>query len=66
MQTFLTIKVHIIGTYKYKTVQLKLRENVSPIFCKPRPIPFTFRELVDAELIKLEKQGIITKVESSR
>lgn len=54
-----------IGTYKYEKIQLSIKDNVSPIFCKPRPIPFAFRDLVDAELIKLEKQGIITKVESS-
>ncbi|XP_018396209.1 PREDICTED: uncharacterized protein K02A2.6-like [Cyphomyrmex costatus] len=55
-----------IGTYKHEKIQLSLRDNVSPIFCKPRPIPFAFRDLVDAELTKLEKQGVITKVESSR
>ncbi|KYN21192.1 Uncharacterized protein K02A2.6 [Trachymyrmex cornetzi] len=52
-----------IGTYKYEKIQLSLKDNVSPIFCKSRPIPFAFRDLVEAELTKLEKQGVIIKVE---
>ena len=51
--------------YKYEKIQLSFKDNASPIFCKPRSIPFAFRDLVNAELIKLEKQGVITKVESS-
>lgn len=66
MTEFANVFESKIGTYKYETIQLKLKENVSSVFCKPRPIPFAFRELVDAELTKLEKQGVITKVENSR
>lgn len=40
-------------------------KDVKPIFHKPVPVPFAFREKVVEELKKLESQGVIKKVENS-
>ena len=52
---------------KIRDVQVKLHmdENAIPIFKKARPVPFAIEERYNEELEKLEKQGIIQKVEFS-
>ncbi|XP_016664851.1 uncharacterized protein K02A2.6-like [Acyrthosiphon pisum] len=54
-----------IGKYKYEKVTLKVKEECTPIFCKPRPIPFAFKKKVKDELDRLEREEIIQKVETS-
>ncbi|CAI6350433.1 unnamed protein product [Macrosiphum euphorbiae] len=54
-----------VGKYKYEKVTLKVKEGCTPVFCKPRPIPFAFKKKVDEELDRLEKEDIIQKVETS-
>ncbi|XP_060881762.1 uncharacterized protein K02A2.6-like [Metopolophium dirhodum] len=54
-----------IGKYKYEKVTLKVKEECTPIFCKPRPIPFAFNKKVEGELDRLEREDIIQKVETS-
>lgn len=54
-----------IGKYVHETFKIRLKEQAVPIFHKPRPIPFAFREKVEIQLKKLEKQGIITPIESN-
>ena len=49
-----------------KKISLNISENIRPIFCKARSLPVRYKELVKAELSKLEKFGIITKVFSSQ
>lgn len=44
---------------------LTLKENTQPIFIKPRRIPYALRAKVDEEIDRLEKQGIITKIDHS-
>ena len=39
---------------------LTLKEDATPKFCKPRPVPFSRLEAVDQELERLEKVGVIT------
>lgn len=51
-----------LGTYKYEKIKLDVEDNVKPIFCKPSPIPFAFREKVKCELERLEADGVIEKV----
>lgn len=53
-----------LGKYKYLQVHLDVIPNSKPIFCKPRPVPYAFREQVDAELLRLETAGVITKTVS--
>lgn len=43
-----------------------LRDGVSPIFFKPRPVPFAYRPKLETELNRLEKINVITRVEHSK
>lgn len=54
-----------LGCYKFETIHLELDQVVSPIFVKPRPVPFSFKERINTELDRLEKEGAITKVDNS-
>ena len=40
-------------------------DGASPIYFKSRPVPYALREAVEAELNKLEENGVIIKVEQS-
>lgn len=55
-----------LGVIKGEEIKLEVKEDCKPIFHKPRPIPYAFKDKVEAELIKLEKQGVIEKVENSK
>ncbi|XP_047987904.1 uncharacterized protein K02A2.6-like [Leguminivora glycinivorella] len=44
---------------------LTLKDDARPIFIKPRRIPYALRAKVDDEIERLEKQGIITKIDHS-
>lgn len=55
-----------LGLYKYEKVELKVDPGTKPIFCKPRPIPFLFRDSINKELDELEKLKVISLVETSQ
>ena len=42
-----------------------MKNACKPKFIKARPVPYSLKEKVEAELKKLEKEGIITKVTNS-
>ena len=54
-----------LGTVKGITATLKVKEVSQPKFFKPRPVPIALRDKIASELLRLEKEGIIEKVESS-
>ncbi|KAL9961633.1 hypothetical protein ACROYT_G030616 [Oculina patagonica] len=54
-----------LGTIKGVTAHLKLKENAVPQFFKPRPVPFVLKEKIADELRRLEKIGVLEKVEFS-
>ncbi|KAL4009353.1 hypothetical protein ACER0C_003205 [Sarotherodon galilaeus] len=54
-----------IGTLKNIKAQIILEDNAKPRFHKARPVPYALRPKVEAELQRLEEQGILTKVEWS-
>ena len=53
------------GLIKDFKITIHLRPDTTPVFRKARPVPFARRELVAAELDRLEANRIITKVERS-
>ncbi|KAF2900540.1 hypothetical protein ILUMI_05646 [Ignelater luminosus] len=54
-----------LGCFIHEKVDLKIEPNVKPVFVKPRPIPFAFKEQINKELNELEKRGVISKIESA-
>ena len=54
-----------LGTIKGATAHLKLKENATPQFFKPRPVPFALKEKIAEELKRLERIGVLEKVEFS-
>ena len=54
-----------IGLLKTTKAKLNLKENSQPNFCKARQVPYALRPKVEAELIKLQNDGILTKVDWS-
>ncbi|CAB3984638.1 Retrovirus-related Pol poly [Paramuricea clavata] len=51
-----------IGLQKTTKAKLNLKENSQPKFCKARQLPYALRPKVEAELTKLQNNGILTKV----
>lgn len=47
-------------------VNLPIKPDARPIFCKARPTPLRFRESVKCEIERLESSGIITRVYQSK
>ena len=54
-----------MGTIKNVKIKLKMKANAEPKFFRARNVPYALREKVKENLDQLEKEGIITKVESS-
>ena len=44
---------------------IALQPGAQPVYRKARPVPYTLKQKVEAELDRLEQQGIIKKVECS-
>ncbi|GFY13233.1 retrovirus-related Pol polyprotein from transposon 412 [Trichonephila clavipes] len=53
------------GEINNSEAKLKLRHGVKPIFCRVRTVPFALKGRVENEIDRLEKEGIIEKVDSS-
>ena len=51
-----------LGTLKDFKVSLAIDESVKPKYCKARSVPYAMRALVDEELERLEKSGVIEPV----
>ena len=54
-----------IGCLTQKKATLSIKPQPTPKFIKARPIPFAMRPKVGKELEKLERDGIISKIEMS-
>ncbi|MCG8032935.1 MAG: DDE-type integrase/transposase/recombinase [Candidatus Thiodiazotropha taylori] len=54
-----------IGSVKGIKASLHLKPDVTPKLMKPRPVAYSLKPKIEAELDKLEKQGIIYRVDTS-
>ena len=54
-----------LGTIKGHRADIRIKDGVSPVFCKARPVPYAVKEKVDREIERLEHEGVIKKVEST-
>ncbi|XP_055348004.1 uncharacterized protein K02A2.6-like [Paramacrobiotus metropolitanus] len=52
-----------LGHCKRYKARLHLKSGARPVFCKPRTVPFAFREAVEKDLERLVERGILTPVE---
>lgn len=55
----------VLGCYKPKTFKLYLKDNVKPVFCKPRLLPFTLKDKVSNEIDRLIDEKLLIPVETS-
>ncbi|XP_045500051.1 uncharacterized protein K02A2.6-like [Colias croceus] len=55
-----------IGEIKDYQAAFKLKEGSVPVYLKPRPVPFALKNQVEAEIDRLEKEGILEKVTYSQ
>lgn len=55
-----------LGCYNGSQISLEVDPNVKPIFCKPRPIPYAYREAVKKEMSRLVELGVIEKVDNAQ
>ena len=54
-----------LGLVKGYSAKIRVDPNSLPKFCKARPVAYALREKVDADLDRLQHQGIIEPVEFS-
>ncbi|KFD66374.1 hypothetical protein M514_05772, partial [Trichuris suis] len=54
-----------LGHCKFAKASLRLRPDAQPVFRPKRPVPYAVVPLVEAELDRLEKLGVISKVNCS-
>ena len=54
-----------IGELKGIKGNLVLKDNAQPVFLKARQVPYALRPKIEAELVKLQRENIITPVETS-
>lgn len=54
-----------IGEIKNLSVDIVLKENVRPVFCKARNVPYALRSAVEKELNNLQENGVIYPVSQS-
>jgi hypothetical protein len=55
-----------LGCAKGSTVKLSVNDQAKPKFYRPRTVPYMLREKVEAELDRLQEQGVISPVKTSQ
>jgi len=64
-EEFSSVFSTILECYKPKTFKLYLNDNVKPVFCKPRVLPFTLKDKVSNEIDRLINEKLLIPVETS-
>jgi len=65
IQNYSSVLEEGIGEIKDIQARLTINQNVKPIFCKARPVPFALKTKVEEEIENLVNQGVLRKVNSS-
>ena len=65
MEKYSSLFDDTLGTIKGVTAHLKMKTNSTPRFYKPRSVPFALKDKIAEELQRLEKLGVLEKVEFS-
>lgn len=55
-----------LGCLNTTKVHLTVDSSAVPIFCKPRPIPYAFRDKIEQSIKDFVKIGMLSKVETSQ
>ncbi|XP_055307800.1 uncharacterized protein K02A2.6-like, partial [Sitodiplosis mosellana] len=54
-----------LGKYNVTTIKLPIQKDVTPIFCKPRPVPLAWRDMIAKQLDDSVSKGILIPVDNS-
>ena len=54
-----------LGTMKNFKAHLTVKDNATPVFHKPRTVPFAMKDSIEMEFERLEKEGIVERVSHS-
>ena len=65
MERYPNLKREELGVKNGTKAKLNIREGCTPVFLKVRPVPYSRRGKVEAELERLQKAEIITPIEWS-
>ncbi|XP_043478167.1 uncharacterized protein K02A2.6-like [Leptopilina heterotoma] len=52
-----------LGKYNVSKLKLHLKDNVEPVFCKPRPVPYALKVRLEDELDRLQRLEVLKLVE---
>lgn len=52
-----------LGTYNRAEFAIRMKKNTTPVYYKPRTLPFAIRDKVEAEIERLVKEGALSQVE---
>ena len=66
LQRYAEIFTDELGTIKKHTVKLVVAPDANPKFHPPRSVPYALKALVEEELNRLERIGVLEKVDYSR
>ena len=64
-ETFPSVFSDKLGRCTKATAKLELRDDQTPIFKKPRSVPFASREKIETELDRLVQTGVLTPINYS-
>lgn len=55
-----------LGKYNVCEISLAIDSDAKPIFCKPRALPFAWKETIEKNLHDLVEKGVIERIDSSQ
>ncbi|XP_057338493.1 uncharacterized protein K02A2.6-like [Microplitis mediator] len=65
VKEFQAVFSETLGKDNKKTFKLELKDDVTPVCCKPRPLPYFLKEKVELEIKRLVNMNILNPVTNS-